>query len=88
MERPSATETQTGFGTGFIGCCIANEPWATIGSPVFPAFRWSAGAISNTEINKARVFVWVNATKWFCLTLDWAIGPLVWECGWSDAASE
>jgi len=36
-----------------IGSCIANEPRATIGSPVFPAFRWSAGAISNAEINSA-----------------------------------
>ncbi len=35
-----------------IGSCTSYEPRATIGSPVFPASRWSAGALNDAEINR------------------------------------
>ena len=38
-----------------IGSCIENEPRATVGSPVVPALRWSAGAINNAEIHRSRL---------------------------------
>jgi len=61
----------------FIGSCIANEPRATIGSPVFQAFRWSAGAINHVEINS----VW-NLGRWL------AIGALLALVGVPVQAAE